>query len=205
MNCRRAARLVCFDVGEDLGPRRHLAVTEHLAICRVCRGFRDELSAALETARSLEVPALEHSGEELRRRVWREIQRERDRADTRKAEGFRVLIAAGGSLAAILLSLRFLAPHPAAEFRQLAPRAVSPAITSAPVSAGPARESAPTLPASALPRTALASRPRADARETGITRIEFRTPNQVRIIWLVGQEAPEPSPALSPGPKQEVS
>lgn len=168
-------------------------------------GFRDELSAALETARSLEVPALEHGGEDLRRRVWHEIQRDSDQADTRKAEGFRVLIAAAGCSAAILLSLRSLAPRPAAESRQLAPRAISPAIASAPVPADPARESAPTLPAAALPKTALASRPRPDARESGITRIEFRTPNQVRIIWLIGQEAPETSPAQSSGPKQEVS
>lgn len=201
MNCRRAARLLCFDVGADLSPRRRSAVAGHLAICPVCRGFRDELTAAVDTARSLKVPALESGGEELRRRVWREIQRDRDQADTRKAEGFRVLIAAAGCSAAILLSLRSLAPRPAAESRQLVPRAVSPAIAS------PARESAATLPGSALPKTALASRPRADARESGgITRIEFRTPDpQVRIIWLVGQEAPESSPALLPGPKQEVS
>jgi hypothetical protein len=206
MNCRRAARLVCFDVGEDLGPRRRLAVTEHLAICRVCRGFREELSATLETARSLEVPALERGGDELRRRVWREIRRDRGRAEARKAKGFRLLAAAAGCSAAVLLSLHFLVRHPAVESGQVSPRAVPPAIASAPVPAGPAWGIAPTSPAAPLPRTARASRPRADAREGGITRIEFRTPNpQVRIIWLVGQEAPETSPARVPGPKQEVS
>src|SRR6266567_1444595 len=74
MNCRRAARLLCFDAGEDLDARRRSAVAEHVAICPTCCSFRDELSATLETARSLEVPALEHGREELRRRVWREIQ-----------------------------------------------------------------------------------------------------------------------------------
>jgi Putative zinc-finger len=207
MICRRAARLLCFDVGGDLDPRRRSAVAEHVAICPACRGFRAELSATLETARSLAVPALEHGREELRRRVWREIQKDRDRANTRNAERFRLVIAAAGCSAAILLFLRFLASRPPAEFRPVVPHAVSPAIAWAPVPAGPARESAPTLPAPALPKTALASRPPADARESGgITRIEFRTPDpQVRIIWFVGQQAPESSPAPAPGPKQEVS
>ncbi|HYT32964.1 MAG TPA: hypothetical protein VEO37_10250 [Thermoanaerobaculia bacterium] len=206
MNCRRAARLLCFDAGEDLDARRRSAVAEHVAICPTCCSFRDELSATLETARSLEVPALEHGREELRRRVWREIQRDRDQANTRNAERFRLVIATAGCSAAILLFLRFLASRPPAEFRPVVPHAVSPAIASAPVPSGPARESAPTLPAPALPKTALASRPRVEAGEGGITRIEFRTPDpQIRIIWLVGQQAPESSPALSAGPKQEVS
>ncbi len=205
MNCRRAARLVCFEVGEDLPPRRRSAVADHLAICPACRSFRDELSAILETARSLEVPASERGREELRRRVWTEIRMARHRAETRTAE-VRLLIAAAGCSAALLLSLYLLARRPWAESGQIHPHALPPAISSAPVPPDTVWGSAPASPAAPLPRTARAPRPRGDARESGITRIEFRTLNpQVRIIWLVGQEAPETSPALSPSPKQEVS
>jgi putative zinc finger protein len=205
MNCRRAARLLCFDVGGDLSPRRSAAVAGHVAICPACRSFRDDLSAALENARSLEVPSWERDGEELRRRVWSEIRRDHHGADTRKAERPRLLVAAAGFTAAVLLFLHVFALRPAAEFGQLPPRDVAPAITSAPVPPDSAGASASASPAAPLSTTALASRPRTDAREGGITRIEFQTPNQVRIIWLVEQEAPETSPALSPGPKQEVS
>jgi hypothetical protein len=206
MNGRRAARLLCFDVGGDLGPRRRSAVAQHVAICPVCRGFRDELSATLETARSLDVPTLERGGEELRRRVWREIQRDRDWANTRNTERFRLIIATAGCSSALLLLLFFLVRRPAAEPGRLPLHALSPTITSAPVHTAPARESSPTRPTGPL-KAVLASRPPADASESGgFTRIEFRTPDpQIRIIWLVGQQAPEPSPALSPGPKQEVS
>jgi len=206
MNCHRAARLLCFDIGEDLPARLQSAVANHLAICPACRGFRDDLSAALETARSLEVPALEHGGEELRRRVWREVQRDRDRANTRNAERFRLVIAAAGCSAALFLSLSFLLRRPAAEPGRLAAHAFPAEITSAPVRTAPAGESSPTRPTGPL-TAVLASRPPTDAEESGgITRIEFRTPDpQIRIIWLVGQQAPESSPALSPGPKQEVS
>jgi hypothetical protein len=206
MNCRRAARLLCFDVGGDLGPRRSSAVAGHVAICPACRSFRDELSATLETARSLEVPALERGGEELRRRVWSKIRRDRHRADTREAERPRRLVAAAGFSAAVLLFLHVFARRPAAESGQLPPRDVTPAIASAPVPPDSARASTPASPAAPLPATALASRPRTDAREGGITRIEFRTPDpQVRIIWLLGREASEQAPATPPGPKQEVS
>ncbi len=204
MNCRRAARLLCFDAGGELDPRRRSAVAGHLAICPVCRSFRDELSVTLETARSLEVPAFERGGEDLRRRVWLEIRRDRDGADTRNAKRFRLVIAAGCS-AALLLSLSFLLRRPAAEPGRLPAHAIPPAAASAPTIAGPARATAATLPVVPL-GAALASRPRADVSESGITRIEFRTPDpEVRIIWLVGQQAPESSPAQSPGPKQEVS
>jgi hypothetical protein len=206
MNCRRAARLLCFDAGGDLGPRRSSAVADHLVICTACRSFRDELLDALETARSLEHPSLEHGGEELRRRVWSEIRKDRHRADTRKAAGFGLVAAAAAFSAAVLLSFSLLARRPAADSGQVSPPEVPPAIASAPVPPGPARESAPASPVAPLRASALASRPRVDAGEGGVTRIEFRAPNsQVRIIWLVGQEAPETSPAQPPGPKQEVS
>jgi hypothetical protein len=205
MNCRRAARLLCFDVGGDLDPCRSSAVAGHVTICPACRSFRDDLSAALENARSLKVPSWERGGEQLRRRVWSEIRRDRHRADTRKAERPRLLVAAAGFSAAVLLFLHFFSRPPAAESGQLPPRDAVPAIASAPVPPDSAQSSAPASPAAPLPTTALASRPRTGSREGGITRIEFQTPNQVRIIWLVEQEAPETSPALSPRPKQEVS
>jgi hypothetical protein len=205
MNCRRAVRLLCFDAGGDVGPRRSSAVADHLVICTACRTFRDELSDALETARSLEPPSWEHGGEQLRRRVWNEILKDRHRADTRKAEGFGLVAASAAFSAAVLLSFSLLArrPYSAPDPGRVPPPGVPPAIASAPIPAVP--ESEPTPPVAPRPAESLAARPRADAGEGGITRIEFRTSNQVRIIWLVGEEAPEASPALSSGPKQEVS
>jgi len=209
MNCRRAERLLCLDSGGELDARQRRAVASHFVVCSSCRIFRDDLGEALQAARSLEVSELKLSGAELRRSVWRKITKERESRKVRKGPAFRrwVFGTAAAAAAAIVAGVFFL-PHPhdgglSADSRLVRARALPAILPSRLADAAP--PAAEQSPLAEDLRPGRVAQPRGHS-EAGITRIEFRARESgIRVIWLVGQEAAEVSPAPSPDPKQEVS
>ncbi len=204
MNCRRAVRLLCLDAGGNLEPRRRPAAAEHLASCAACRSFRGDLEAALAAARSWEFPESQIGGEELRRSVWREIRKERARKRAFGALGFRSLITAAAAAACAALLVSLLSRRTARETVSVVSLPAPSPIASSPA---PSPFTATSQRNTSIVYSRALSRPRRiPSAESGITRIEFRTPDpQVRIIWLLGREASEPSRVPPSGPKQEVS
>ena len=135
MNCRRAVKFLCFDVGEDLDADWRSAVAEHVAICPTCCSF--------ETARPHWKPRSLRSlpwstPRELRRRVWREIQKDRIGRIRETRRGFDHR----RSHARRQFSCFQLSASRPRQNQTNRPHAVSSAIASAPVPAGPARERA---------------------------------------------------------------
>jgi anti-sigma factor RsiW len=209
MNCERAERLLALAAGGDLGDRESSGLQEHLAECDHCRALEGHFSrsrAWLESAP--QPPDSEADYADLRRGVWREIERRGVAPAKAFPAGGRAILAGGGLLAAVLAALLF--GRRAAEPESAAPvRIAEPSAAAAsPGSASPVRDA--VAPAVSPGLSAESHRPvvrrRGTAPEPGeeTVRIEFRTANpNVRIIWLV-KKGEEKSSALA-SRNEEVS
>src|SRR5215470_11826727 len=196
MNCERAERLLALAAGADLGGREARDLETHLAGCDRCRALEGDFVRSRAWLESAPQPTCSEADyADLRRGVWREIER-RGAAPARVTPaGARTILAGAGLFAAALAALLLL-PLPIVVRRAPGPESAGPVRIAEPSAAAAEPGSVRPTPASVAPVVSpvLSGRNRPVARRRSAApepaeetvRIEFRTANpNVRMIWFV--------------------
>lgn len=193
-NCRRVEPLLALAAGGDLSPSRLAAVEKHLADCTRCRESAEAFAATVHTVR--ELPALELTPDEraeLRRGVWKRIERERAGAAVAIGPNRTAWRTAAWAAAALVMLALLLPWRGVREDRSAGTVGLPPSHSAAaPTAAKPAAPLVAAAPALDRPpriagrRTHRRARPIPESEATPV-RIELSTPDpDVRIVWLVG-------------------